>query len=127
MLTTNPRRTSPHRTLGLRSVLTVLCASLAGCPDALHLDAGGTASTGGDGGPLCISNTDCAVPTPVCDTEKQQCFECLVVSDCAAKGGTVCSMGTCIYPGASSSSSSGMGSSSSSGMGGMSADAGDNG
>ena len=101
----------------------MLCVSLAGCPDALHLDAGGTASTGGDGGPLCISNTDCAIPTPVCDTEKQQCFECLVASDCAAKG-TVCSMGNCIYPGASSSSGMGSSSSGMGGTGGMSADAG---
>lgn len=48
--------------------------------------------------PECQSNTDCAAPKSVCDTVKGQCVECLVLSDCASKPGTVCSKGECECP-----------------------------
>ncbi|MBI4950770.1 MAG: hypothetical protein HY908_01945 [Myxococcales bacterium] len=74
------------------------------CADAIHLDLppgqGGSANVGGSGGggTACRSNSDCAAPTPVCDTVKQTCFECLELADCAQKPGTVCSLGACDCP-----------------------------
>jgi hypothetical protein len=46
----------------------------------------------------CESNPDCAAPTSVCDTIKGRCVECLVLSDCAMKPGTICSKGVCSCP-----------------------------
>ena len=74
------------------------------CADAIHLDLppgeGGTQSNAGGGGsaPSCSSNSDCPTPTSVCDTTKDICVECLLLSDCAAKPGTVCSEGACVCP-----------------------------
>jgi N-acetylneuraminic acid mutarotase len=80
---------------------------LAGCSDAIHLDPGSGGSTathmtgtaGGGGSQIgCTSNADCPYPTPVCNTEVGHCAECLVVDDCAAKPGTVCSKAACVCP-----------------------------
>ena len=61
-------------------------------------DVGG--SGGGGTGPItCNSNSDCPEPTNVCDTVKNICVECLVLSDCGHKAGTVCDKGKCDCPG----------------------------
>jgi hypothetical protein len=113
----------PWRTLvGLLAASSIV--PLVACEDSLHLDppasSGGggsnssgkasstsasthsTGSTGHGGGghaPTgCQSNPDCALPTPVCDTVTGKCEECLVVGDCAATPGTVCSAGKCQCP-----------------------------
>jgi N-acetylneuraminic acid mutarotase len=111
-----------HGGLGLSvSLLGAFALSGWACSDALHIEppapgpggttdvggaggegaTGGSGPTGGSGGTapvLCESNTDCPSPTPVCDTVKGQCFECLVLSDCAYKPNTVCSLGACSCP-----------------------------
>jgi len=79
-----------------------LMAAFGACADAVHLappgaDAGTTSATTG-GGSGCKSNPDCAYPTAVCDTVSGKCVECLVLSDCAGKPGTVCSKGACECP-----------------------------
>ncbi|MBK9261382.1 MAG: hypothetical protein IPM54_16455 [Polyangiaceae bacterium] len=60
----------------------------------------GGSSVGGAGGnpSVCVSNTDCVTPIPICDVPKGQCVECLAAADCALKPGTVCSGGTCACP-----------------------------
>jgi hypothetical protein len=94
---------------GLLILLAVLgaSASFGACADALHLDPASTKGTGGsivvhtdagaDAPPpvACRSNPDCAYPKPVCDAVGQVCVECLVISDCLGKPGTVCSKGAC--------------------------------
>ena len=93
----------------------------ASCADSIHLDPPGgsgggsstasstgthhtttttTASGTGGGAPpmTCASNPDCAFPKPVCDVSAGECVECLVLSDCVGKPGTVCSLGACVCP-----------------------------
>ncbi len=101
--------------IGLRGAasLALAIAVLDGCADAVRLEPtetiagpGATTTTGPGGGGgaggsagACISNSDCAEPASVCDTAKRECVECLVVGDCAAKPGTVCSKAECVCPG----------------------------
>lgn len=60
---------------------------------------GGSSSSSGGGNAMgCVSNTDCATPTPICDVPKTTCVECLEATDCSLKPGTVCSAGTCACP-----------------------------
>jgi N-acetylneuraminic acid mutarotase len=82
-------------------------AVMVACADSIHLDPPGgtggkgttsTHSTGGGASSECRSNPDCSYPTPVCDTVASKCVECLVLSDCAGKPGTVCSAGACTCP-----------------------------
>lgn len=103
-----------HRTfalslLGWLGAGVALSGTIAACSDSLHLDPVTTAGTGGGStGPgsggggnapvACRSNADCAYPNAVCDEIAQLCVECLVLSDCALKPGTVCSMGQCACP-----------------------------
>jgi len=81
------------------------------CVDALRLEpptgsgSGGsgnsTGSTQGAGGGEaipCNSNSECPEPTSVCDTVQGLCVECLVLSDCGFRPGTVCSEGACVCP-----------------------------
>lgn len=60
----------------------------------------GTTSSSGGGGAAsgCASNADCSYPENLCDVPSGLCKECLVSADCAAKEGTVCSMGACVCP-----------------------------
>lgn len=70
----------------------------------------GEGGTGGGGGAavssssssgnpgVCVSNTDCMTPMPICDVPKGTCVECLDAADCSLKPGTVCSLGTCACP-----------------------------
>ena len=65
--------------------------------------SGGSTGTGGSGQggapPIgCQSSSDCPAPTAICDVVKHDCVECLVLSDCAFRPGTVCSMGACACP-----------------------------
>jgi len=79
------------------------------CADALRLEppgGGGSTVTGPGGGggggaaPVaCRSNTDCPEPTSVCDVRNQTCVECLLISDCVFRPGTVCSEGKCVCAG----------------------------
>ncbi|MBM4360295.1 MAG: hypothetical protein FJ096_19490 [Deltaproteobacteria bacterium] len=79
------------------------------CADALRLEPpqgsggngatnGPTTTSSGEGGgaPVaCQSNADCPEPTSVCNEASGTCVECLVLSDCAFRPGTVCSQGMC--------------------------------
>jgi N-acetylneuraminic acid mutarotase len=114
-------------TLGLLATLLGSTLLAAACADALRLEppaggttqptggttgggTGGTVGGGGTGGAVtggggtggagvsCQSNTDCPEPTAVCDTVKGVCVECLVLSDCAFRPGTVCTKGVCGCP-----------------------------
>jgi hypothetical protein len=100
-----------HRTAFQSLVFTSALAAVAlglptgfiACADAIHLDPPGAIVTqdgGTEAGAACVSNPDCAYPTPVCDTDTETCVECLVISDCASKPGTVCSQGNCQCAGA---------------------------
>src|SRR5690348_12287703 len=89
-----------------------------GCEDALSLgntssssttgagasggSGGGSAGAGG-AGTACESNSDCATPSAVCDTVKGECVECLQISDCSFRPGTICSLGKCACPNAAES------------------------
>ena len=87
--------------LGLTCVALAAAAGFAACADALHLDPPSTVvpkDGGSEGGAACLSNPDCAYPKPVCDTVTESCVECLVISDCAGKPGTVCDRGVCDCP-----------------------------
>jgi N-acetylneuraminic acid mutarotase len=94
--------------IGMSAALLLL---VGGCPDALTLDGststgagasgGGTGGGGGNGGAApvaCESNTDCTAPTAICDTVKSTCVECLEISDCTFRPGTICSLGKCACP-----------------------------
>jgi hypothetical protein len=102
------------QTVGIGLVLGCVVAFGWSCSEALRLEppsagpAAGAGGVGGQGGaPLggggaapqaCESNTDCATPTAVCDGAQGICVECLTIADCAAKPGTVCSLGQCGCP-----------------------------
>lgn len=104
---------------GIVGASAALLLFTGGCPDALNLEntstsstsGAGTGGTGGSGGgssstggsTACVSNSDCATPTAVCDTAKHECVECLEISDCAFRPGTVCSLGQCACPNATES------------------------
>jgi N-acetylneuraminic acid mutarotase len=88
--------------VGGAAAIALLCA---GCPDSLTLEPVpsspiGTGGSGGGGSPIpCNSNSDCAPPTPVCDTVRRACVECLEVAHCSVtKPGTVCAYGECVCP-----------------------------
>jgi len=103
-----------QRPWGLVGVSAALVMLLGGCPDALTLPTdeptGATGGAGpGGGGPggggmgggvptSCVSNSDCPAPTAVCDAKKALCVECLEISDCAFRPGTICSEGECVCP-----------------------------
>lgn len=114
MRTNEPSRafTSPSARLTALAAITA-AMGLAACADSLRLDvgtgstsgsggSGASGSTGGTGGTgggsACTSNAQCAYPTPVCDTSAGSCVQCLVISECAAQPGTVCSLGACVCP-----------------------------
>lgn len=93
------------RMRGLSSILAALLS--VGCINSLHLDptggaggagGGATGGQGGGGAPpsACESNTDCALPTAICDQVKGLCVECLTYADCGFKPGTLCSLGQCV-------------------------------
>lgn len=105
-------RLEPWGIVGISAALLLLAA---GCPDALTLEpigagggsssSSGSGNTGGSAGAGtggstqdCVSNSDCAAPAAVCDTAKGSCVECLVISDCTFRPGTVCSEGQCACP-----------------------------
>jgi hypothetical protein len=96
-------RVIPWGLLGSGASIALL---LAGCPDSLTLDpvSSGSATggvAGGDAGTptYCKSNTDCATPSAICDTVRNECVQCLEASHCSATlPGTVCSLGACVCP-----------------------------
>ena len=100
-------------TVGWALALCSVAALGWSCSDALRLEPpsgpgagaagagnyGGGVVGGGGGAPhTCRSNSDCAAPSAVCDTVKRICVECLLLADCGAKPGTVCSQGACECP-----------------------------
>jgi len=105
MRTPHSSRTFGINVLGWLAAGAALCATLAACSDSIHLDPEpgvggqggvGPATGGGGSAPVtCRSNAECTYPTAVCDTVARECVECLEVADCAAKPGTVCSLGAC--------------------------------
>lgn len=104
------------KTIGWGGALAGLAAWSASCADPLNIvpptsapageggqstttgDGGGSTGTGGGAPTTCVSNSDCAAPTAVCDTAKSICVQCLEIADCAFQPGTVCSAGSCVCP-----------------------------
>jgi len=89
--------TTPRSPLALRGLAPLTLGLLLATSFAYG--TGGCSSDDGGAAPACSSNSDCPAPTSVCDTVKGHCVECLELSDCGFRPGTVCSAGACVCPG----------------------------